>query len=144
MYAIFEDGSRQYRVEAGSTVVIDFRAAEPHNLAVQIDVLPAGELGIETSAELQQGRNPSARHYASGSGLQDAADDLQQRAFAAPVGPDQAQDFAFFQIEADIFESPEIPVMFSSAGQEFEQAVRRPPIEAVELRDVLDEDQVSS
>src|SRR5436190_23891817 len=28
MYAIFEDGSRQYRVEAGSTVNIDFREAE--------------------------------------------------------------------------------------------------------------------
>lgn len=28
MYAIFEDGSRQYRVEPGSTVKIDFREAE--------------------------------------------------------------------------------------------------------------------
>ena len=28
MYAIFEDGSRQYRVEPGATVVIDYRAAE--------------------------------------------------------------------------------------------------------------------
>jgi large subunit ribosomal protein L21 len=27
MYAIFEDGSRQYRVEVGSTVNIDFREA---------------------------------------------------------------------------------------------------------------------
>lgn len=29
MYAIFEDGSRQYRVEVGSTVVIDHRDTEP-------------------------------------------------------------------------------------------------------------------
>lgn len=28
MYAIFEDGSRQYRVEADSTVVIDYRDVE--------------------------------------------------------------------------------------------------------------------
>jgi large subunit ribosomal protein L21 len=28
MYAIFEDGSRQYRVEVGSTVVVDYREAE--------------------------------------------------------------------------------------------------------------------
>lgn len=28
MFAIFEDGSRQYRVEAGSTVNIDYREAE--------------------------------------------------------------------------------------------------------------------
>jgi len=29
MYAIFEDGSRQYRVEPGSTVVVDYRETEP-------------------------------------------------------------------------------------------------------------------
>jgi large subunit ribosomal protein L21 len=29
MYAIFEDGSRQYRVEPGQTVVVDFREIEP-------------------------------------------------------------------------------------------------------------------
>ena len=29
MYAIFEDGSRQYRVEQGSTVVVDYREIEP-------------------------------------------------------------------------------------------------------------------
>ncbi|HEV3437348.1 MAG TPA: 50S ribosomal protein L21 [Gemmata sp.] len=29
MYAIFEDGSRQYRVEPGSTVVIDYRDVDP-------------------------------------------------------------------------------------------------------------------
>lgn len=29
MYAIFEDGARQYRVEQGSTVVIDYRDVDP-------------------------------------------------------------------------------------------------------------------
>jgi large subunit ribosomal protein L21 len=29
MYAIFEDGSRQYRVEQGSTVVVDYRETQP-------------------------------------------------------------------------------------------------------------------
>ena len=29
MYAIFEDGSRQYRVEEGSVVVIDYRDVKP-------------------------------------------------------------------------------------------------------------------
>jgi large subunit ribosomal protein L21 len=29
MYAIFEDGSRQYRVEAGSTVMVDHRETAP-------------------------------------------------------------------------------------------------------------------
>jgi large subunit ribosomal protein L21 len=29
MYAIFEDGSRQYRVEQGSMVVVDYRETQP-------------------------------------------------------------------------------------------------------------------
>jgi large subunit ribosomal protein L21 len=29
MYAILEDGSRQYRVELGSTVMVDYRETEP-------------------------------------------------------------------------------------------------------------------
>jgi large subunit ribosomal protein L21 len=29
MYAIFEDGSRQYRVEEGATVIIDYREVKP-------------------------------------------------------------------------------------------------------------------
>ena len=29
MYAVFEDGSRQYRVSEGTEVVVDFRAGEP-------------------------------------------------------------------------------------------------------------------
>ena len=33
MYAVFEDGSRQYRVSEGQTVTVDFRAGEGDGLA---------------------------------------------------------------------------------------------------------------
>jgi large subunit ribosomal protein L21 len=36
MYAIFEDGSRQYRVEEGSVVVIDYRDVKPGD-TVELD-----------------------------------------------------------------------------------------------------------
>ena len=43
MYAIFEDGSRQYRVEPGATVTIDFRTAE-------------GGKALETGQRLELGK----------------------------------------------------------------------------------------
>ena len=39
MYAIFEDGSRQYRVEANSTVELDYREAQPGQQIVLPKVL---------------------------------------------------------------------------------------------------------
>lgn len=39
MYAIFTDGSRQYRVEEGSTVVIDYRDVKPGDTVELPEVL---------------------------------------------------------------------------------------------------------
>jgi large subunit ribosomal protein L21 len=43
MYAIFEDGSRQYRAEEGKTVVIDFRACEVGQTLELVKVLLVSE-----------------------------------------------------------------------------------------------------
>jgi large subunit ribosomal protein L21 len=51
MYAIFEDGSRQYRVEEGSTVVIDYREAE---LGQRVEL--GKVLLLSTGADLQVGQ----------------------------------------------------------------------------------------
>jgi large subunit ribosomal protein L21 len=42
MYAIFEDGSRQYRVSEGDRIVVDRRAGEPGDELVFSDVLLIG------------------------------------------------------------------------------------------------------
>lgn len=42
MYAIFEDGSRQYRVEEGSSVNIDFRDVQPGDTIELTKVLLIG------------------------------------------------------------------------------------------------------
>jgi large subunit ribosomal protein L21 len=47
MYAIFEDGSRQYRVEPGSTVVIDHRDVEP-GATLELDKVLLYHSGAET------------------------------------------------------------------------------------------------
>jgi large subunit ribosomal protein L21 len=51
MYAIFEDGSRQYRVEVGSTVVIDYRETEPGQTLELTNVLL-----VQSGADAQIGR----------------------------------------------------------------------------------------
>ena len=120
----------------------DFGAAEPHDLAVQVDVFAAGELRVETGAQLQQGGDAPARHHAPGGGLQNAADNLQQGALAAPVGSHQAQGLALFELEPDVAQGPEIGVERAAAGQQLAQPVGRAPVQPVQFGDVLNEDQL--
>ena len=80
----------------GGQGALDLGAAQTHDLAVQEDVLAAAEFGIEAGAQFEQRGDAPARDHAALRGLQDAADDLQQRAFAAAVRPDQAQHLALF------------------------------------------------
>jgi large subunit ribosomal protein L21 len=47
MYAIIEDGSRQYRVEEGSTVVIDYRDVQP-GATVELTKVLLYQSGAET------------------------------------------------------------------------------------------------
>src|SRR5215475_6158570 len=68
--------------------LIDLRFAEPHDLPVQVNVLPAGKLGIESRSELEQRRNAPACDHASCSRLKNAADDLKEGALATAVRPD--------------------------------------------------------
>lgn len=49
MYAIFTDGSRQYRVEEGSTVVIDYRDVQPGDTLELPNVLLIVREGSEPS-----------------------------------------------------------------------------------------------
>jgi large subunit ribosomal protein L21 len=56
MYAIFEDGSRQYRVEQGSTVVVDYRDTEPgQTLEFNRVLLVAGDAGTTIGQPLVAG-----------------------------------------------------------------------------------------
>ncbi len=47
-------------------------AAEPHDFAVEIDVLAPAEFRIEAGAQFQQRRDAPARDHASRGGLQNA------------------------------------------------------------------------
>ena len=126
----------------GGHGLFDLGAAEAEDLAVEEDVFAAGEFGVEAGAEFEQGGDASAGDDAAAGGLEDAADDLQQGAFAAAVGADEAEGLALFDGEADVAERPEIGVARAAAGEQLAQAVGGTAVETVQLRDVLNQDQI--
>jgi glutaminyl-peptide cyclotransferase len=126
-------------------VALHLGTADTHNFAIDEDVLAPRELGIEAGAEFEQRGDAATSDDAPGGRLENAADDLQQRALAAAVGSDQADDFAAFDAEGDIAQSPEVGVQgFAPERIQFANAIERRPVKAIELRNVLDEQQVTS
>ena len=74
-----------------STILVelpsDFRAFHPHDGALEVDILPAGEIGMEASSDFDQGADASPQFTASVRRAQDFCQELQHRRLAAPFGP---------------------------------------------------------
>ncbi len=98
--------------------------------AVEVDVLPAGKLGVEAGADFQQAADAAVEFDVAGRGLGDAGKDLEQRALARAVSADDADDFALFDLEADVLQGPEAVVVGEALA--VAQSLHRPPYEAAE------------
>ncbi len=61
---------------------VQFLARQPQDLAIEIHIFAAAEFRIEAGAQFEQRRDASGAEDPAAGGLQDAADDLQQSAFA--------------------------------------------------------------
>ena len=85
----------------------DLGAAHAEDGAVEIDVLAAGELGMEAGADLQQARHAAADFDAALGRRGDAGKDLEQRRFAGAVAADDADDLAPLDLEGDVLQRPE-------------------------------------
>ena len=83
-------------------------AGEPEERGVQVDVLAAGELGVESGAELEQRGDAPALADDARRRAQDAGDHLQQRGLARAVVPDQAERRALGDVERDVAQRPEV------------------------------------
>ena len=90
-------GEVEHRVEPPPRLA----PAEPHHHAVEHDVLARGQLRVEADAELDERRQPSRDPDAPGVGAVDARHDLQQRALARAVAPDDAEELALVHVERD-------------------------------------------
>src|SRR5205807_2968197 len=87
----------------------DLGPGHPQDLAVQPDILPGGEFGMDARAHLDQGGHPPAHPKASIRGITDAGDELERGRFAGPVGPDDGKGLAFLDLEGDAVKSESAP-----------------------------------
>src|SRR5205823_6380231 len=71
-------------------------------------VLAPGQLGVEAGADLQQRADPAAQAGVPRGRPGDARQDLEQRRFAGPVAPDDADGLAGPDVEADVAQGPEL------------------------------------
>ena len=140
MVVAFDGTDKAGKPQKGS---FDFGPAQAHDLTIQQYIFATVELRIESGPQFQQCRDPPAGHNASFGGLQNAANDLEKRALAAPVRPHQAQRFPFFHVEGDVTQSPEISVeRLGRKRQKLADAIGGTLIKAVEFGKILNEDQL--
>src|SRR5207248_2747157 len=86
----------------------DARPREPVDRAVEVDVLSAGEVGVEPGAQLQERRDPAAGLDPARGRLDDPRDQPEQRRLARPVTADEADSVARLDSERDVFERPDV------------------------------------
>src|SRR5262249_35458903 len=87
-------------------LAVDLAARHAANGAVEVDILPAGQLLVKARPDLEQADNAAAQLGAAGGRLDDAAEDLEQRRFAGAVAADQADHLAGLDLEADVLQGP--------------------------------------
>lgn len=75
---------------------------------VEEDVLTRGELEVETSAQLDEGRDVATNRHGALRGLEHAGDDLEHGGLTRTVGSHQANDLALLNLEAHVLQSMEL------------------------------------
>ena len=85
-------------------------AGETEHRPPEEDVLAGGELRVEADAEFQKRGELAVDAGVSAISLVDAAEDLEQRALAAPVGTGDAEELSLRDVERDIPKRDEIAV----------------------------------
>ncbi len=80
----------------------------PEDRRVEEDVLAAGQIRMEAGPQFEQGSQPTAVFDAARGGLQNPADQLEQRRFAGAVGTDQPDGRPAGDVEIDVPQRPEV------------------------------------
>ncbi len=99
--------SSSAKATISSNLRVISRLAHAQDGAGEEGVLAAGELRVEAGADLEKATDASVDFGPAGGGAGDAREDLEQGGFAGAVAADEAEDFAFADVERDVFEGPE-------------------------------------
>src|SRR5581483_5377378 len=95
---------------------LDLLAAQSQDGAVQVDVIPAGQIRMKAGAELDQGRHPSLDSNMTAGRLGHPGEDLQQRGLAGAIVAYDADDLAGAHGEGHILKRPEVLVRVRLVG----------------------------
>ena len=87
---------------------LDLLALHVEDRAVQEDVLPPGQLGMEAGADLEQRADAAAQPRLALGRRRDPGEDLEQRALAGAVVADHPHRLAALHLEADVAQRPEL------------------------------------
>ena len=143
LHEVGEAGELDDRVVAA----VDLAPREPEDGAVDVDVLAAGDLGVEAGAELDQRGDAAVHHHPPGGRAQDAGDELQQRPLPRAVAADDAEGLAAPDLEAHVLERRDRLLGLEARGQAplEERALERAQLlagggAAVELGEPFDAD----
>src|SRR6185369_7530605 len=108
---------------------VDLAPRETEHDAVDVDVLPSGDLGMESGAELDERGDPSLHRHRSGGRLEDAGDDLQHRRFARAVPSDDAERLTPIDDERDVLQR-----RHAGLGRQLQIALEQRALQRGELR----------
>src|SRR2546429_5415830 len=86
----------------------DLAPLHAEDRAVEVDVLPPGQLGMEARPDLEQAADAAAELRAPLGRPRDLRQDLQQRRLAGAVRPDDPQHFTFACLERDVAQRPDL------------------------------------
>jgi hypothetical protein len=86
----------------------DFCGAHAEDGAAHEDVFASGEFGVETGADFEKAADAAVKFGVSFGGAGDAGEDFKERALAGAVAADQADHFAFFYVEGDVLQRPDV------------------------------------
>ena len=85
-----------------------FGARKPKQCSAQKGVLASAQVGVESSAYLEQAGHTALDSVAALVGMQESAQGLEQGRFTCAVGPNDAQDFTLFEAEVNAAKYPAI------------------------------------
>ncbi len=104
-----------------SNFLFDLLPCHPQNGAVEVDILPPGQFGVEAGAHFEQTGDAAMEFDAAISGVGDAGEDFEEGTLACPIATNDAHYFAALDFKGDVLQCPDdvfgVVAIFAKAGQ---------------------------
>src|SRR5262249_37720429 len=90
----------------GVELAADLGALHAKDRAVEVHVIPPGELGMKAGADLEQRANAAPQFDLAGGRRGDARQELEEGTLSGAVAADDADNLARIDVEADVAQCP--------------------------------------